>query len=343
MLSCIKPVILIISIILLSSISPIIIRGEGTNTIFQSVSINIFFDVSDNIGYVEENITLKQTSNETYIAIIPLVSPTKNNSKYAILDVRSGNNHLLYSVDQEENVLKVIVNNTASITINYMLYNYIEEVGVGLYTLFLDLSSYSNITNNFIGKVSFLSTYDVKVYPKIGVKTSYSEKYVTIYLSHPYAYTFVIAEKSLEELGSYESPVSETGTTTITGAFGNYYYYIGLLIIAIAGILFLILFRKRTMRVEVETIPAADILSDETVRDIILIVGKYLEQGIKQSELVRKTGKPKSTISRRVNRLAKEGIIEIIRKGKYNIIKLTPKGRQLYEKLLEEKGNERKR
>ncbi len=339
MLSCVKPVILIISIILLSSISSIIIRGEGTNTIFQSVSINIFFDISDNIGYVEENITFTQASNETYIAIIPLVPPTKNDSKYAILDVRSGNNHLLYSIDQGKNVLKIIVNNTVFITIDYMLYNYIDEVGVGLYTLFLDLSSYSNITNDFVAKVSFLNTYDVKVYPKIGAKTSYSEKYVTIYLSHPYAYTFVIAEKSLEELGSYESPVSKTGTTTI-GAFGNYYYYLGLIAIVIAGILLFILFRKRTTRVEVETIPATDILSDETVRDIILIVGEYREQGIKQSELVRKTGKPKSTISRRVNRLAKEGIIEIIRKGKYNIIKLTPKGKQLYEKLLEEKRNE---
>ncbi len=340
MRSYVKPVILILSIILLSFISPIITRGEGTNTIFQSVSINIFFDISDNIGYVEENITFKQTSNETYIAVIPLVPPTKNNSKYAILDVRSGNNHLLYSIDQKENVLKVIVNNTASITINYMLYNYVEEVSVGLYMLFLDLSSYNNITNDFIAKVSFLNTYDVKVYPKIGAKTSYSEKYVIIYLSYPYTYTFVIAEKSLEELGSYESPVSETGTTTITGAFGDYYYYIGLLVIAIAVILLFVLFRRRTMRVEVETIPATDLLSDETIRDILLIVGKYPEQGIKQSELVRKTGKPKSTISRRVNRLAKEGIVEIIRKGKYNIIKLTPKGKQLYEKLLEEKENE---
>ncbi len=340
MRSCVKLVIFILLIILLSFISPIITRGEGTTTIFQSVSINIFFDVSDNIGYVEENITFKQISNETYMAVIPLVPPIKNNSKYAILDVRSGNNHLLYSIDHKENVLKVIVNNTVSITINYMLYNYVEEVGVGLYTLFLDLSSYSNITNDFIAKVSFLNTYDVKVYPKIGAETGYSEKYVTIYLSHPYTYTFVIVEKPLKELGSYESPESETGTTSITGAFGDYYYYIGLLVIAIAGIILFILFRRRTMRVEVETIPATDLLSDETVRDILLIVGKYPEQGIKQSELVRKTGKPKSTISRRVNRLAKEGIIEIIRKGKYNIIKLTPKGKQLYEKLLEEKENE---
>ena len=335
-----KPVILILPIILLSLISPIITRGEGTNTVFQSVSINIFFDISDNIGYVEENITFRQTSNETYIAIIPLIPPIKNNSRYAILNVRSGNNYLLYSIDQKENVLKVIVNNTASITINYMLFNYVEEVGIGLYTLFLDLSSYSNITDDFIVKISFLNTYDVKIYPKIGTKTSYSEKYITIYLSYPYTYTFVITEKSLEELGGYKSSISETGTTAITSSFGDYYYYIGLLVIAIAGLLLFILFRRRTMRVEVETIPATDLLSDETIRDIILIVGKYPEQGIKQSELVRKTGKPKSTISRRVNRLAKEEIIKIIRKGKYNIIKLTPKGKQLYEKLLEEKGNE---
>ncbi len=339
MRSCIKLAILIFSIILLSLITPIVYGGE-TYTVFQGVSMSIFFDVSDNIGYVEENITLKQHSNETYVIQIPLIPPTKNNSKYAVLDVRSNDNHLLYSIDQEENVLKVIVNNTESITVNYMLYNYIEEVGVGLYTLFLDLSSYNNITNDFVARISFLNTYDIKVYPKIGAKTSYSEKYVTVYLYHPYAYTFIITEKSLEELTSYEPSITKSETTPSTTRAFSDYFYIGLLLVIAVGISAFILFRRRTMRVEVETIPATDLSSDETVRDIILIVGKHSEQGIKQSELVRKTGKPKSTISRRVNRLAKEGIVEIIRKGKYNIIKLTPKGKQLYEKLLEEKGNE---
>ncbi len=310
--------------------------GEETS-LFHDISISIFFDVSDNIGYVEENISLSRFFSEPYMLEIPLIPPVKNDSKYAILDVKSSSNSLLYSIDQEKNILRVIVNNTSTITINYMLFNYIDEVGVGLYTLFLDLSSYAGYKSNFIAEVSFPNTYNVEVYPEIDVKTVYNGEYVTIRISKPYTYTFVISEKSLVETTNYEQMPIKSQTIPSQTLLDNYYMVL-LVIIPIAGIiLYLLLLRRRRIHVEVETVSPTDFLSDETTRDIILVLGEYLEQGVKQSELVKKTGKPKSTISRRVNRLAKEGIVEIIRKGKYNIIKLTPKGRQLYEKLIEER------
>lgn len=90
---------------------------------------------------------------------------------------------------------------------------------------------------------------------------------------------------------------------------------------------------RRIARVEVETISPGDLFSDETTREIILIVGDAGEKGVKQSELVKTTGRPKSTISRRIKRLSEDGLVEIIRAGKYNIIVLTNRGREVYQQL----------
>jgi len=107
-------------------------------------------------------------------------------------------------------------------------------------------------------------------------------------------------------------------------------------VVILLVIVFFIVF-KRITRIEVETISPGDLFSDETTREIILIVGDAGEKGIKQSELVKVTGKPKSTISRRIKRLSEEGFVEIIRAGKYNIIVLTGRGREVYEQLRSER------
>ncbi|MCD6301770.1 MAG: winged helix-turn-helix transcriptional regulator [Staphylothermus sp.] len=335
---CISSTIIVFFMFLFLTISSLGFGEEAD--LFQDISISIFFDVSDNIGYVEENISLSQFVSEPYVLEIPLIPLVKNDSKYAILDVKSNNNSLLYSIDQEKNILRVIANNTSTITINYMLFNYIDEVGVGLYTLFLDLSSYAGFKINFVVEVTFPNTYNVEVYPEIDVKTIHSGEYVTIHISQPYTYTFVITEKSLEETTSYGQTPTESQTSPSQSFLDNHYMLL-LIIIPVVGILlYLLLMRRKRIRIEVETVSPTDLLSDETTRDIILVLGEFIEQGVKQSELVKKTGKPKSTISRRVNRLAREGIVEIIRKGKFNIIRLTPKGKQLYEQLVEERKNE---
>ncbi len=104
-----------------------------------------------------------------------------------------------------------------------------------------------------------------------------------------------------------------------------------LAVILLVTVLFIVL--RRIARIEIETISPGDLFSDETTREIILIVGDAGEKGIRQSELVRVTGKPKSTISRRIKRLSEEGFVEIIRAGKYNIIVLTEQGKKIYEQL----------
>jgi DNA-binding MarR family transcriptional regulator len=41
-------------------------------------------------------------------------------------------------------------------------------------------------------------------------------------------------------------------------------------------------------------------------------------------------------VSRRIKRLSEEGYVEVVRSGKYNVIRLTDKGWEVYSKLKKE-------
>lgn len=74
---------------------------------------------------------------------------------------------------------------------------------------------------------------------------------------------------------------------------------------------------KRRSEVILETAP----LIDEKDRQILEVLRK-LGGEASQTTIVRYTGLPKSTISRKVKKLEKLGYIKVIRKGKINILKI---------------------
>jgi uncharacterized membrane protein len=212
----------------------------------------------------------------------------------------------------------------------------------GVYSMLLDFTSFSNM-GSFNAKIRIIGGYNAQVYPPYGYSVKSSDEYVVVNIDQAEPYTIIITSEE------FPSPTTATTTTSggavitttpttrypggIIGVTGNPYLWIGIGIGVVAGILAYLLYRRRGLGVEVETITAGDLLSDETVREIIKAVGDAGVEGIKQSELVRITGRPKSTISRRVKRLADEGFVEIIRRGKYNIIRLTEKGLSIYKEL----------
>lgn len=111
------------------------------------------------------------------------------------------------------------------------------------------------------------------------------------------------------------------------------YIILAAVILTILFLAYIMMFRRS--RLEIITIPSRDLLSDNVMREIIMVIGGSGDEGIKQSSLASILGKPKSTISRKVRRLHEEGYVEIIRKGKANILKLTEKGWEAYNRLRE--------
>ncbi|WP_148677242.1 helix-turn-helix transcriptional regulator [Staphylothermus hellenicus] len=315
------------------------------------IDISVFYDVIDDLGFVEENISLNTVPTQLIEIDAPLIPPPiGGRGYYELINISYSSNHknvyLSYSVDRKNNMVKLVFNATRTVLVRYAIYNYLDEIGVGVYGLLIDLSNFS-IANSIHARIRIIGNYTVDVYPSLNTGITKSKDVVAIELNDPQPYTIIIVEEGFGGITTLPttSPTTnvETGAQQQPLAVLETNNLILILVVAVIALLLLYLFwRRHGADVEVETIAPGDILSDETVRDIIVTVGDSGGE-IKQSDLVRATGRPKSTISRKVKRLAEEGYTEIIRKGKYNIVKLTPQGKEIYEKIKsgEKSKNER--
>ena len=103
---------------------------------------------------------------------------------------------------------------------------------------------------------------------------------------------------------------------------------IGIIIGAIVAVVLYYSFRRKTIIIE-----SVDHLRDKTSLLIIEALGKAGKNGLVQTDISKSTNLPKSSVSRRIKRLEKEGYIAVRKSGKYNYITLTDKGWELYEKI----------
>ncbi len=310
------------------------------------ISFTMNIDPVTDVSYVVETIALNSSLKGTVVANItaPLI-PGKN---ITIVNVKSSSNEELpYTLDQKHSVLDILAYNTSYITIEYVVSGISDEVSIGVYAITINLENFT--ASSLSGTITIFGKYNVFVAPKPESITN-GTNCVIIRLGQPMIYVVtLVSQQIVSQTQATSSPrtttasLGKTNTTSrntviqqhISG-INPWSIIIGLLIIAL-GLAVVALYRRRGGgKIEIETMPSGDILSDDTVKHIILLVGDAGEKGIKQSRLVTLTGRPKSTISRRVKRLMEEGIVEIIRAGKYNIIKLTDKGREIYEQLKKE-------
>lgn len=295
------------------------------------VDIDSTYDLNSGIASVNQKVSL--SGYIPNVLNIPLITIPENNSVEIISITDQDGNTLIYSFHRENSTVSIYLNQTItsnlfSINIEYLVNELFDEIGPGLFIYTLDLSVFNRLNYVLNGINVRMTIYSprnltlVYVEPSDGVKLSKRGDIVFITISKPLLY-FIILSHSL--------PL-ETKTVS-TGVFNN---VLLLALISVIGISigltsYYFLFRKR-FKIEIETLPS-DILQDDTTRRIIEIIGDSGEEGVKQSELVELTKRPKSSISRRVKRLNAEGYIEIIRKGKYNIVKLSDKGFEAYKNI----------
>ncbi len=333
-----------LSLVILSLLMASSCFAASTNISRVSFTMNI--DPVTDVSYVVETLTLNPPLTGPGMANItaPLI-PGKN---ITIISVKnSANEELPYTFDQKHTVLNILAYNTSYITIEYVISGISDEVSIGVYAVTVNLENFT--APSLSGTITIFGKYSVFVAPN-PESIENSTNCVIIRLDQPMMYVVTLVSQQIvlptQTISSHGpttvSPVRTNTTSENTvaqqgvGGINPWSIVIGLLIIALGIAVAALYMRRGGEKIEIETMPSGNILSDDTVKHIILLVGDAGEDGVKQSRLVTLTGRPKSTISRRVKRLMEEGIVEIIRAGKYNIIKLTNKGREIYEQLKKE-------
>ncbi len=322
---------------------------------FSTIVLDIYYDLYNDIGYVNETIVIGSIETNNSFIEIPLLKPPEKGS-YEIVSVTGvpGGN-LTYRVLEDRNTILIFVNNTRTIEIDYMIRNYSDELSINTYTLLIDLSNFSN-TDYLKTTLLIPGNYKTYVEPSMGSNIEYIGENVRITYTRPLMYVTVLyaSETSETNIPGTTSPqttsptpasspkTSPTTTTTETHGqpttYNLYPVFLGIAAAIVIIATIYLVYRKKYGGIEIETLPPS-ILEDETSKKIIELAGEAGDKGIKQSELVAKTGRPKSSISRRVKRLADEGYIVIVRAGKHNIIKLSDKGWKIYNDL--KKGEEK--
>ncbi len=307
----------------------------------QSIDITLYYDLNSDFGAMNIVYSFGEEVNNT---VVELPLPPLRQGSYTGFSVEDPNGSpLFYDYVEDKYILKIYVNESlSSVIVHAAISGISEEVGIGAYVLYIDYSNYTGIPV-FHSKIIVVGSYNVVSGTGAPITVRKTSNTTIVELNQPDIYTLIYTE----EITGPTPPTTTTGgggTTTspplggvVPGGPSDMLPYIVIGIIAIVAVVAgYIIYRRRRYEPSVITLEPGDILSDETIKQIILIVGDAGVKGIKQSQLVRQTHRPKSTISRRLKRLADEGYVEIIRVGKHNVVRLTTKGLEAYRRFKEE-------
>ena len=334
------------------------------NTIYISkVEVSVTVDPELNISYVEETVYLSSYVSELTTLYIDLISDDISNVRF-VRAYGEGDVEFPARYIVNNRTIEVVVSNTSFIKIEYIPIGLVIPIGLGYYELSIDLS-YENI-EQVSGEVIVPKNFDILV---IGTGDYSVERndFITILLHDPEEYTIVLMKNFTTTIptspttsppatspSTGTSPTTSpatsapTETTSPSTEFPTTYTspsppvtdtgkWLPLLLVAALALVGIgiawFFMRRRREEIVIETISPTDILSDDIIRDILLVVGDSGEKGIAQNRLVRIIGKPKSTISRKIRRLSEAGYIDVERAGRSNIVRLTGKGWDIYRKL----------
>uniref|UniRef100_A0A7C4D797 Winged helix-turn-helix transcriptional regulator n=1 Tax=Staphylothermus marinus TaxID=2280 RepID=A0A7C4D797_STAMA len=303
----------------------IIVYHVYVSIVSSSYTINLI-NISINVLSIEEeNILVTQTvllSNSGSKEIhIPLISSTYELNYSIISIIDDQNRRYEGSVVNGNLVLNIIDSQQLVLTIRYSVSGLIEEITPFIYTLILDTTGFENITYNL--SINIPRHYNVTpLYPS-NLKIMISGNWYVIDIDVPHIYVILIEIPS-----EYSSKPTGYVVSKPLGLMNLLVLITAVLAVVLVSLYFL---KFRSKGIEVETIPS-NIMSDDTSRAIITYIGDKGGE-IKQSELALVINRPKSIISRRIKRLAEEGYLVVMPRGKYNIVKLTDRGWKTYREL----------
>jgi len=296
------------------------------NHVFSSIILDIYVVIDNNVAYVNQTTVLSSTNMMVTLPLIKL----GEDSSYEIIRVYGNREEsLTYSLNTTQKTLTVYVNQSNVIYVDYIVNNFVEELTVDMHSIVADLDVFKDADSLHVDML-ISNAYKAYVVPE-GASISYMGAGVRITFTNSQQYTIILyKERTIPPQSSTSSTIS--GGTISFLSDHTTYYVIGGLSTGIVVIIAYMYIRRRRLVLNLEALPA-NVLDDSLSKEIILITGDAGENGVKQGDLVRMTGKPKSSISRRVKRLVAEGYLVVVRAGKHNIIKLSDKGREAYREL----------
>ncbi|WFO75298.1 hypothetical protein J4526_09595 [Desulfurococcaceae archaeon MEX13E-LK6-19] len=333
------PIATIYMLLLLVSFIPITYLNASSPD--PSLNILILGDPVANTSYVELDLRFdKPTSG---IIDIPLVIDGTNIAIINVTGVTSTNNLVdltnATSFDTTTQNIVVVADDIIKIAIKILVYGIFDVEGIDSYFLNVNLTRISNdislscelrIMGNYTPIIVSIGGYSIEKKPNMLIirfsdKTNY---FITIYPE--------LSENILPPIVETTTTTNEENTGVIATSNNNFLLYIIALLTVAIVVALVYFFLKRSRAVVIEELSSKDLLSDDVIRNIIVAIGKTGDKGIVQARLPEILGKPKSTISRKIKRLSEEGYVNVIRKGKINILKLTEKGWKAYKKIAEE-------
>lgn len=315
-----RPIVVINILFVIVISSGVSIVSSGCTNGFISVSINV-------LSVEEENVLVTQTVLFTNCSSgeirIPLISST-NGLNYSIISVTDDQGGRYDGDIVNGNlVLNISGSRQLGLTIRYTVSGLIEEITPLIYTLLLDTSVFEN-TNHYVS-INIPKHYSVTPLLPSDLKVMGSDNWYIIETNKPDTYVVLI-----EIPAGYSTP--KTTGVSVGVSISKSWAIVGLtILILVVTVVSLYFLKFRSKGIEVETVPP-DVMSDDTSKAIVKYIGDKGGE-VKQSELASVINRPKSIISRRVKRLAEEGYLEVIPKGKYNILKLTDKGWRAHREL----------
>ncbi|WP_440059161.1 helix-turn-helix transcriptional regulator [Thermogladius sp. 4427co] len=304
-------------------ILPAIIQPVSSESVSR-VSYNIVYDPLGRRGYATVTINVNtNTTSEFYIQVFnPRYGGSFNMFNYTT-DNPSGL-VLPPSFNGTSGFIDFVANFSMSITLYFIVEDLFTELTPGAFDGMMDFTMFQN--TSFTASILLPGYYQVVVrrvdIPARGATVSYSYNTTLISFDSPGLYHIVLI-------------LSSTIPKTVTGENPG----IDLIIIAVSiGValaiaVFFLYWKFRRREVILERVTPGYLESDDIVREIILLLGDAGKAGLKQSDIVSMTGRPKSSISRRVKKLVEEGYVKLDRRGKYNVLVLTEKGFELYNRL----------
>ncbi len=197
----------IIVILLLALSLPYIIYSQNT---LESVNIEISYDPVSGFGVVVQEFTLSmEVSGQALEITVPLL----DGDNIIVVNVTNADGEpVLYDYDAEDNTLTVLINNTNSFTVYYLINDILYEEAPLTYSGILNFTKYTWL--EITAKLRIMGNYDVITVPETNYY--YDGEDTIIEFNAPEAYIVTLIQQPEEMLPTVTAHPPETTTTTTT-------------------------------------------------------------------------------------------------------------------------------
>lgn len=323
----------VLMLLLLTSESPCV-QSSASGTL-HSLTYTLYYELPGNAGLMSVKLNIN-TGSEVLVLNIPIAIFENGVLECLNYTVTPGLLVLGFDFNRELSLLQLLVSGEGVIEVLFNVQGIFSEL-VSEYSVVIDTTELKGLAQSATIEMYITGIYEVYITKFHGVAST--RWYTDGNLTKLEITGFTWLEITLCPELTITTPPETTETEDRSSEFSYnpiLLLMLGTIALILATLATLYLYRYLKRRGPDLTIEYIDYFKDSSAKQILLTLGESGEQGLTQSEISRKTGLPKSTISRKLRRLLEDGIVEVKPSGKYNYVVLTPKGYSIYRRLKEE-------